>query len=98
MNSILVGVYGTLKRGYANHEAFLGGSPLIRAGTVRVPYRLYGNEEYPMLVPAGDLNPVVVETCRVDAGTAARLDAFEGQFGYRREEVVRDGETEPVAV
>lgn len=94
----LVGVYGTLKRGHANHEAFLHGSPLVRAGAVRIPYRLYGNPEYPMLVPAADLNPVVVETYRVDAGTVAQLDAFEGQFGYRREEVVPEGETEPVAL
>ena len=94
----LVGVYGTLKRGHANHSAFLGGNPLVRAGAVRIPYRLFGNEEYPMLIPSGGLNPVVVETYRVDADTVSRLDAFEGQFGYRRVEVRPDGESEPLAL
>jgi|GEM_PF-1731340 len=94
----LIGVYGTLKRGHANHGAFLAGFPLIRAGAVRIPFRLFGNEEYPMLVPAREVSPVVVETYRVDADTVSRLDAFEGQFGYRRVEVVPEGETEPVAV
>ena len=94
----LVGVYGTLKRGHANHEAFLAGCALVRAGAVRVPYRLFGNDEYPMLVPAREVHPVVVETYRVDAATVSRLDAFEGQFGYRRVLVVPEGESEPVAV
>lgn len=98
MISTLVGVYGTLKRGHANHAAFLARFPLVRAGAVRIPFRLFGNEEYPMLVPARELNPVVLETYRVDAGTVAKLDAFEGQFGYRRVEVVPEGETGPVAL
>ena len=93
-----VGVYGTLKRGHANHGAFLAGFPLVRAGAIRIPFRLFGNEEYPMLVPARDVNPVVVETYRVDPETVLRLDAFEGQFGYRRVEIVPEGETEPVAI
>ena len=96
--STLIGVYGTLKRGHANHETFLGGAPLVRAGAVRIPYRLYGNEEYPMLVPASEWNPVMVETYRVGAETVAKLDAFEGQFGYRRLDVLPEGETEPVAL
>ncbi len=96
--STLVGVYGTLKRGHANHDAFLASSVLVRSGAVRIPYRLFGNEEYPMLVPSGELNPVVVETYRVDAGTVARLDAFEGQFGYRRVEVRPEGKREPLAL
>lgn len=94
----LIGVYGTLKRGHANHRAFLAGFPLVRAEAVRIPFRLFGNDEYPMLVPAAEVHPVVVETYRVDAETVSRLDAFEGQFGYRREEVVPEGETEPVAL
>ncbi len=97
-NLVRVGVYGTLKRGHANHEAFLGASVLVGAGAVRIPYRLFGNREYPMLVPAGERNPVVVETYRVDTRTVARLDAFEGQFGYRRVEVVPEGETESLAL
>lgn len=94
----LVGVYGTLKRGHANHEAFLGGVPLVGAGPVRIPYRLFGNEEYPMLVPSAAVKAVVVETYRVDEGTVARLDVFEGQFGYRRVAVRPEGETEPLAL
>ncbi len=96
-NRALVAVYGTLKRGHANHAAFLDGAEFVRAGAVRIPFRLFGNEEYPMLVSAREVNPVVVETYRVDADTVSELDAFEGQFGYRRVEVVPEGETEPVA-
>lgn len=96
--STLVGVYGTLKRGHANHRAFLARFPLVRAVAVRIPFRLFGNEEYPMLVPARDVNPVVVETYRVDPETVLRLDAFEGQFGYRRVEIVPEGKIEPVAI
>ena len=94
----LVGVYGTLKRGHANHAAFLRGAEFVQSGAVRIPYRLFGNKEYPMLVPAPEVSPVVIETYRVDARTVSRLDAFEGQFGYRREEVVPEGGTEPVAL
>lgn len=94
----LVGVYGTLKRGHANHEAFLGSSRLIRSGAVRIPYRLFGNEEYPMLVPSSAVNPVVVETYRVDVGTVAKLDAFEGQFGYLRVTIRPEGKSEPLAL
>lgn len=93
-----VGVYGTLKRGHANHSAFLAGTPLVRAGPVRIPFRLFGNEEYPMLVPTPEVHPVVVEIYRVDAVTVSRLDAFEGQFGYRRVVVVPEGAEQALAL
>lgn len=70
----------------------------MRSGAVRIPYRLFGNREYPMLVAAREFHPVFVETYCVDAETVARLDAFEAQFGYRRVEVVPEGVAERLAL
>ena len=93
-----VAVYGTLKRGHANHRAFLRDARFRRSGPIRVPYRLFGSDEYPMLIPAERTSTVVVEVFAVDSATLKRLDRFEARFGYRRTQVVPLGEEEPLSL
>ncbi len=95
-----IGVYGTLKRGGANHAAFLADdrSRFVKSAALRAPYRLFGNHEYPMLVPSPEIHRLTVEIHEVDGRRLRALDRFEGRFGYRRVEVLPEGEREPLAL
>jgi gamma-glutamylcyclotransferase (GGCT)/AIG2-like uncharacterized protein YtfP len=82
-----VAVYGTLKTGEANYHRFLAGrSPLFR-GFVEIPYRMYANDSYPMLVPSTEKHRIFVEIFEVDEGTLESLDALEEPYDYRREPI-----------
>ncbi len=81
-----IGAYGTLKRGEANHR-MLARARFVSAPALVTPFRLFGNHEYPMLTPGPGTHPLRVELYDVDADVLAELDRFEGQFGYRREDV-----------
>jgi len=87
-----IGVYGTLKRGEANHPRFLAEATELGRAKIRVSCRLFGNHEYPMLIPSPTIHPLVVEVYLVNDALLAALDRFEGQFGYRRETVAPEGE------
>lgn len=85
----LVFVYGTLKRGQANHPQ-LGGAPF--AGVATMPgLDLHDLGPFPMAIDGE--GRVQGEVYRVDAGTLSRLDRFEGAPRlYRREaRVLADG-------
>lgn len=82
----LLFVYGTLKRGRANHHVLAGQNFLGEARTI-AGYRLYHLGEYPGLVPAAaDRAGVSGEIWSVTPVALARLDAFEGvpEGLYRR--------------
>lgn len=85
--SILLFVYGTLKRGCCNH-AHLAGQMFV--GVARTPpgYRLYDLGGYPGIAPRlDDRDGVVGEVWSVNDDALRRLDAFEGVHDglYRRE-------------
>jgi gamma-glutamylaminecyclotransferase len=74
----MVFVYGTLKRGFANH-AFLAGQRFEGVARTLPHYRLYDNGAHPCMVEAGQQGEAVAgELWRVDDKTLARLDEFEG--------------------
>lgn len=71
-------VYGTLKRGGANH-GWLDGQRFLGAARVAAGATLYSLGEYPGLVtdPA-DREGVIGELWAVEPAALARLDQFEG--------------------
>ena len=80
-------VYGTLKRGCANHH-FLAGQKFIGEARTAAGFRLYDLGGYPgMVAQADDRNGVAGEIWSVDALALVRLDALEGlaEGLYRRE-------------
>ncbi len=89
-------VYGTLKRGGANH-GWLDGQTFLGPARTGPGVTLYSLGEYPGLVAEpSDREGVVGELWAVDAACLARLDAFEGvpEKLYARE-AVRLAETPP---
>lgn len=72
----LLFVYGSLKRGHANHEQLAGAAFLGRAQTAP-GYTLYRVGVYPGLAPGGQ-GVVVGELYGVAPEAFRRLDEFEG--------------------
>jgi len=69
----------TLKVGYENYHRHLSGKSPIASLSIDLPYEMYANAEYPMLVPAedGERHPVSLEVFDVDDDTLrllARVD------------------------
>ncbi|WP_148715796.1 gamma-glutamylcyclotransferase family protein [Chitinolyticbacter meiyuanensis] len=90
MQSQLVFVYGTLKRGGWNHRWLDGATCLGEAQTVAL-FSLYAHQ-YPFLVREPRY-PVLGELYAIDDSTLSNLDTLEGHpDDYRREQIpVRDG-------
>lgn len=89
MSTVAVAVYGTLKEGFSNYRLYLAEVKPRVARLVSLPYRMYDNGAYPMLVPAGgdEWNPIWVEIFDVDSETLRALDALEAPYGYWRESI-----------
>jgi gamma-glutamylcyclotransferase (GGCT)/AIG2-like uncharacterized protein YtfP len=81
-------VYGTLRRGFANHVELAGaeyqGSLLTEAR-----YALVEREGYPALIDGKEA--IVGELYAVDDALLARLDVFEGAGYVRRPVALSDG-------
>jgi gamma-glutamylcyclotransferase (GGCT)/AIG2-like uncharacterized protein YtfP len=71
----LVGVYGTLKKGYPNHR-YLNQSKLVDEGWID-GVQLYDLGPFPAAVKGGE-NPVYVEVYEVNEDTLPRIDHLEG--------------------
>ncbi len=83
-DATLVAVYGTLRQGFENYEAFLAGFEPVHRGFIHVPFRMYATDAYPMLVHGDRDRPIYVEIFSVDPSTLARLDGLEDPYGYGR--------------
>src|SRR5690606_19616506 len=87
--SYRVFVYGTLRRGEANHRLLERATFLREARTIPA-FSLRDLGAFPGLF-AGGHTPVVGEVYEVDAATLARLDRLEGHPSfYRREPIALD--------
>lgn len=85
----LLFVYGTLKRGAANHQ-WLAGQTYLGDARTAPGYRLFGLSGYPGMVPwPEDREGVAGEVWSVEDACLEQLDAFEGvsERLYRRERV-----------
>jgi gamma-glutamylaminecyclotransferase len=84
-------VFGTLKRGYANHHEGLGGRTFLGAYRTACPYPLIieGRWFTPMMMPEPGIGHVVTgELYEVDDETLATLDRIEtAHFGYSRQSI-----------
>ncbi len=83
----LVALYGTLKVGYFNHELHLKGAMPVDSRRVELPFEMYENGEYPMLVPSSERHSIWIELFEVDADKLRELDDVEAPYGYWRETV-----------
>lgn len=96
MGTILLFVYGTLKRGERNH-GFLRGQEYLRPARTLPHYRLYNCGPYPGLVRDAKHGRVIDgELWRITEERLPILDSFEGVGVFRRGPVEVEGETEPV--
>jgi gamma-glutamylcyclotransferase (GGCT)/AIG2-like uncharacterized protein YtfP len=87
--STLLFVYGTLKRGGANHRQ-LAGQNFVGPAQTAPGFRLYDLGDYPgMIAESDDRTGVAGELWSVDPACLARLDIFEGvpEGLYRRETI-----------
>jgi gamma-glutamylcyclotransferase (GGCT)/AIG2-like uncharacterized protein YtfP len=84
-------VYGTLKKGESNHLRLLPGEEPLYRGFVAIPYRMYENDEYPMLVPDGERHRIWVEVFDLPAAKIRELDALEEPYDYRRNAIDVEG-------
>lgn len=82
--NLYVAVYGTLKKGYENYDAYLSGYEPVRVEVLEQPYEMFGSREYPMLVPSGRLHAVSLEIFDVGNEKLAQLDALEAPYHYER--------------
>ena len=93
MGERLVFVYGTLKRGFPNHEAFMGGAELVGVyeTTDTYPLLVAGPWFSPVLVNRkGEGKQVVGEVYRVDREGLEAMDRLESTHeprGYRRRRI-----------
>jgi gamma-glutamylcyclotransferase (GGCT)/AIG2-like uncharacterized protein YtfP len=87
---IRVAVYGTLKKGYENYQRLLDTERPIFGGFVRVPFRMFDNGEYPLLLPSKEPRSIYVEVFEVDSPKLKQLDDLEEPYNYRRETLYLD--------
>ena len=83
-----VALYGTLKVGYLNYELHLKNALPVDRRRVELPFEMYENGEYPMLVPSSGRHSICVELFEVDDDKLRELDELELPYGYRRETVL----------
>ena len=84
---MLVAVYGTLKTGGHNYERLLPGRAPTFRGFVEIPYKMYENDSYPMLVPSPSRCRIFIEVFDVEDPKVRELDALEEPYDYWRETV-----------
>ena len=93
---VRVFVYGTLRRGEANHH-LLGAHPCLAVLRTEPCFELVSLGSYPALVTGGTTS-VVGEVYEVDAGTLCALDELEGHpYYYQRRLIALDDGSEAVA-
>ena len=82
---VLLFVYGTLRRGFENHEAYLQDAQFLGRAVTQNKYALFlGDFPYLNKIPA--VSSIVGEIYRVDEQTLAHIDCLEGHpEEYRRE-------------
>jgi gamma-glutamylcyclotransferase (GGCT)/AIG2-like uncharacterized protein YtfP len=91
--SCLLFVYGSLKRGRANHHQ-LGAAEYLATARTAPRFGLRVIAGYPALVPGS--HAIVGELYRILAGALPMLDEFEGN-GYVRQEIELAGSERALA-
>lgn len=74
----LLAVYGTLKENFPNYHYYLNPLKPIFRGLVKIPYKMFSSEGFPLLFPADDLHPIYLEVFEVENKTLNKIDRLEG--------------------
>ncbi len=91
MKKVLMGVYGTLKRGHHNYGTFLAPRDPVFEGRFEIPFTLYSNGRYPMLIKQGHAE-VFLEVYEVPEKLFQQIAEFETSFGYHVEILELNGQ------
>ena len=87
LETTLVAVYGTLKRGGSNHR-LLAGSKMVLQGTTCNKYRMVATG-VPFVLPYNsEGHNIDIETYALDDGTLEQVDRLEGHPNWYKREVV----------
>jgi gamma-glutamylcyclotransferase (GGCT)/AIG2-like uncharacterized protein YtfP len=80
-------VYGSLRKGFWNHEPYLKDSKFIGMGITKEKYAMYANI-IPYVVENEKISHIVGEVYEVDEKTLERIDCLEGHPDcYKRKKV-----------
>ena len=83
----LLFVYGTLRRGFVNHEAYLADAFLVGTAVTVEKYALFV-DDFPYLAKQPGVSRIVGELYRIDGATLEEIDCLEGHpDDYRREQI-----------
>ncbi|HAA05100.1 MAG TPA: gamma-glutamylcyclotransferase [Syntrophobacteraceae bacterium] len=83
----LLFVYGTLRRGYANHEVYLADALCLGKAITEERFALFV-DDFPYLTKSAEISRVVGELYRIDDRTLDHIDCLEGHpDDYRREKI-----------
>ena len=90
-----VAVYGTLKEGEKNHPIHLTNLIQTEKGFFNIPYKMFTNGYYPMLVESEENTDIYLEVFKVDDNKMKQLDDLEIPYNYHRRTIKLKGkETE----
>ena len=92
-NKIKVFVYGSLKRGYGNHQHHLDKSEFLGQAETLPQYSLFSLGAYPGVIKGG-VTSVQGELYGVDKEGLRNLDRLEGHPSYYQREVIETSEGE----
>ena len=83
----LLFVYGTLRRGFSNHEVYLADAFLVGKAVTAEKYALFV-DDFPYLTRRPKVSRIVGELYRIDRPTLDLIDCLEGHpDDYRREQI-----------
>jgi gamma-glutamylaminecyclotransferase len=81
----LLFVYGTLRRGFENHQAYLADAPFVGKALTRNKFALF-LDDFPYLLKNPAVSCIVGEIYQVDEATLLHIDCLEGHpDDYQRE-------------
>ena len=92
-NKIKVFVYGSLKKGYGNHDYHLDKSEFLGKSETLPQYSLFSLGSFPGVIKGG-ITPVQGELYAVDEEGLQRLDRLEGHPTFYKREVIETSEGE----
>lgn len=83
--SNLLAVYGTLMTGYSNYSVYLSGIDPSYKLFAEIPFKMFSNYLYPMLITNQESNLIYLEIFEVDELKLKELDSLEEPYEYHRE-------------
>ncbi|NPA62821.1 MAG: gamma-glutamylcyclotransferase [Methanococci archaeon] len=81
-------VYGSLRKGFWNHEPYLKNSKFIGKGRTKEKYAMYA-DIIPYVVENEKISHIVGEVYEVDEETLKRIDRLEGHPDYYERKKVK---------